>query len=124
MGTRILVRVEKEQSTDIAAGTIIRQELLLPLDKLDPRRQYEIKLVVSTFVEIIMPSLIGLPIETAIDQLNALGVEVSLKKLSTAGLSDEELESIQFNIVIEMSVTPGSVYTQLEGRTVELSYYE
>ncbi len=123
-GTRILIRIEKEQSTDVAAGTIIRQELLLPMEKLDPRRQFEIKLVVSTFIEIIMPSLIGLPIETAVDQLDALGVEVSLKKLSTAGLSDEELEEIQFNVVIGMSVTPGSVYTQIDGRAVELSYYE
>jgi eukaryotic-like serine/threonine-protein kinase len=123
-GTRILIRVEKEQSTEVAAGTIIRQEILLPLEKLDPRRQYEIKLVVSTFVEIIMPSLIGLPIEMAVNQLESLGVEVSLKKLSTVGLTNEELEALQFNVVIGMSVTPGAVYTQIEGRTVELSYYE
>jgi eukaryotic-like serine/threonine-protein kinase len=121
--TRILIRVEKEQSADVPAGTIIRQELLSPGEKLDPRRQFEIKLVVSTYVEIIMPSLIGLPIETAVNQLEGLGVQVSLKKLSTEGMSDEELENIQFNVVISTSVNPGSVYTQIEGRSVELRYY-
>jgi len=122
-GTRILIRIEKEQSSEFSAGTIMRQELLMPLEKLDPRRQYEIKFVVSTFVEIIMPSLIGLPIETAVNQLEQLGVEVSLKKLSTSDLSEEELENLQYNVVIGMSVAPGSVYTQVEGRTLELSYY-
>jgi serine/threonine-protein kinase len=121
--TRILVRVEKEQSADVPAGTIIRQEILSPGEKLDPRRQFEIKLVVSTYVEIIMPSLVGLPIETAVNQLEGLGVQVSLKKLSTEGLSDEELENIQFNVVISTSVAPGAVYTQIEGRSVELTYY-
>jgi eukaryotic-like serine/threonine-protein kinase len=121
--TRILIRVEKEQSAEFPAGTIIRQEVLTPGEKLDPRRQFEIKLVVSTYVEIIMPSLVGLPIETAVNQLESLGVEVSLRKLSTEGMSDEELENIQFNVVISTSVEPGAVYTQIEGRSVELTYY-
>ena len=122
-GTRIMIRIEKEQSSDIPAGTIIRQELLMPNDKLDPRRQYEIKLVVSTFVEIITPSLIGLPIETAVGQLESQGVVVSLRKLSTEGLTEEELENIQYNVVIGMSVEPGTLYTQIEGRSLELTYY-
>ena len=123
-GTRILIRIENEQNTDVEAGTIMRQELLKPMTKLDPRRQFEIKFVVSTYVEIIMPNLIGLPIELAVNQLDALGVEVSLRKLSTAGLSEEELELIQFNVVKEMSVAPGSVYAQVSGRAVILSYFE
>ena len=121
--TRLTIRIEKEQNADIPAGTIIRQELLSPGERLDPRRQFEIKLVVSTFVEIIMPSLIGVSIETAVNQLEALGVQVTLRKLSTDGLSEEEIENLQFNVVIGMSVAPGTMYTQIDGRSVELTYY-
>src|SRR5690554_6077138 len=93
--SRIIIRVEKEQSPDVPPGTIIRQEQLIPGDKIDPRVSREIKLVVSTYVEIVIPPILGVDIESAIAQLSALGVEVTSVKKSVEGLSEEELAAIE-----------------------------
>lgn len=123
INSRLTVRVENEQNASVPAGTILRQELLSPGERLDPWRQFEIKLVVARAVEITVPNLIGLSIETAVTQLESLGVQVTLRKLSTDGLSQEQLDNIQFNVVVNMSVPPGSLYTQTPGRVIELTYY-
>lgn len=123
LNSRLTLRVEYEQSATVPAGTIIRQEMLSPGERLDPRRQFEIKLIVSMAVEITVPNLVGLSIETAVAQLESLGVQVSLRKLSTEGLSQNQLDDIQFNVVMGMSVAPGSLYMQTPGRVIELTYY-
>ncbi len=122
-GSRITIRVEKEQSTDIPPGTVIRQEILLPNDKLDPRRSSEIKLVVSTYVEIVIPPLIGTNINAAAEQLRSLGVEVVTVRKTLDGLSDEEIEKIVYDVVVEVSPSSGSLYIQYEDRVITLYYY-
>lgn len=121
--TRININIEKEQNPDIPPGTVIRQELLNPGDKLDPRRTYNIKLVVSTFVELVVPQLNGTPIETAASQLTAQGVTVKTVKKSTEGLTEEEIEQLEKGVVVETTPSPGSLYIQYEGSEITLYYY-
>jgi eukaryotic-like serine/threonine-protein kinase len=122
-GSRINIRVEKEQSVDVPPGIVIRQENLLPDEKLDPRRSHELKLVVSTYVEVVVPQLNGMNIEQARNQLTELGVEVTLVRKTTEGLSDEEIEDIVYDVVVDMSPTPGSLYIQYEDSVITLYYY-
>ncbi len=122
-GSRINIRVEKEQSVDVPPGIVIRQENLLPDEKLDPRRSHELKLVVSTYVEVVVPQLYGMNIDQARNQLTELGVEVTLIRRTTEGLSDEEIEDIEYDVVVDMSPTPGNLYIQYEDSVITLYYY-
>lgn len=123
-GTRITIRSENEPSLTVAPGTIIRQELLLAGDKLDPRRTYEIKLVVASYVEwVVPPSIIGMGIGEASRMIEDLGLQVTLSKLSTEGLSEEELAEIKYNVVTSVSPGVGSLYIQYEDSSVILYYY-
>ncbi|MDP2813043.1 MAG: Stk1 family PASTA domain-containing Ser/Thr kinase [Erysipelotrichaceae bacterium] len=123
-GTRITIRSENEPSLTVTPGTIIRQELLLAGDKLDPRRSYEIKLVVASYVEWVVPqSIIGMGIGEASRMIEELGLKVMTVKLSTAELSEEELAKIVYNVVESVSPGVGSLYIQYEDSTVILYYY-
>jgi eukaryotic-like serine/threonine-protein kinase len=123
-GTRITIRSETEPSLTVMPGTIIRQELLLSGDKLDPRRTYEIKLVVASYVEwIVPPSIIGMSIDDASRMVEALGLKVTLSKLSTEGLSEEQLAQLEYNVVTSVSPGVGSLYIQYEDSSVILYYY-
>jgi eukaryotic-like serine/threonine-protein kinase len=123
-GTRITIRSETEPSLTVIPGTIIRQELLLSGDKLDPRRTYEIKLVVASYVEwIVPPSIIGMSIDDASRMVEALGLKVTLSKLSTEGLSEEQLAQLEYNVVTSVSPGVGSLYIQYEDSSVILYYY-
>lgn len=123
-GTRITIRSENEPSTTLTPGTIIRQELLLAGDKLDPRRTYEIKLIVASYVEwIVPPSIIGMGIGEASRMIEDLGLKVTLSKLSTEGLSEEQLAQLEYGVVTSVSPGVGSLYIQYEDSSVILYYY-
>jgi serine/threonine-protein kinase len=124
LGTRITIRSENEPSLTVTPGTIIRQELLLSGDKLDPRRSYEIKLVVASYVEWIVPvSIIGMRVDEASRMIEELGLKVTLTKLSTEGLSEEELAELEYNVVESVSPGVGSLYIQYEDSSIILYYY-
>jgi eukaryotic-like serine/threonine-protein kinase len=124
LGTRITIRSENEPSLTVLPGTIIRQELLLAGDKLDPRRSYEIKLVVASYVEWIVPaSIIGMRVDEASRMIEDLGLKVTLTQLSTEGLSEEELAEIEYNVVESISPGVGSLYIQYEDSSIILYYY-
>jgi len=121
--TRVSIRLEKEYNSQVEADVVIRQELLLPGQKLDPRRQVEIKLVVSTYAEMVIPGLIGVNIQDAKTMLEEMGAVVSLVKMSTEGLSEEELEELSYNEVININPSVGSFYIQTQGAKITLYYY-
>ncbi|NLA78767.1 MAG: Stk1 family PASTA domain-containing Ser/Thr kinase [Erysipelothrix sp.] len=121
--TRLIVRVEKEQNQDVKPGVVIRQEQLLPNDKIDPRIAREIKLIVSTYVEIVIPHLLGEDVQQAQTQLQELGVKVILNQLSTEDLSEDEIEALELGVVIHMDPQAGSLYSQFEENAIVLQYY-
>jgi len=121
--TKISVRVEYSARQDIIAGLVLEQALLLPDTKLDPKRQYEIKFIVSAPVEFLIPQIVGVNIATAQAQLESLGAVVYLTQLSTDGLSEEQISKIVRNVVVDISPEPLTYYTQGPNNFIELSYY-
>jgi len=121
--TKINVRIEYLAKQDIPSGLIIEQELLLPDTKLDPKRQYEIKFIVSAPVEFLIPQIVGVNISTAQAQLEALGAVVYLNQLSTEGMSEEQISKLTRNVVVDISPEPLEYYTQGTNNFIELSYY-
>jgi len=122
-GKRIMIKVEKEVNEFVKPGSIIRQELLNPGDKVDPNRQYEIKLIVSGYLEFTIPdNLIGMNVFEAQNMLTEKGAMVMLYPLSTEDLTDEEKENIEYNTVISMTPSSG-LYTQYEDNSIVLYYY-
>ncbi|MEA5026179.1 MAG: Stk1 family PASTA domain-containing Ser/Thr kinase [Erysipelotrichaceae bacterium] len=122
-GKKITIKVEKEASELVKPGIVIRQETLLAGDKLDPNRQYEIKLIVSGYVEFTIPdNLIGMNVFEVQNLLTSKGATVVLYPLSTDNLTDEEKAEIQYNTVISMTPASG-LYTQYEDNSIVLYYY-
>ncbi|MPN49911.1 hypothetical protein SDC9_197535 [bioreactor metagenome] len=122
-GKKISIKIEKEVNPFVKPGLIIRQEILNVGDKVDPNRQYEIKLVISGYLGFTIPdNLVGMNVFEAQNLLTAKGAMVMLYPMSTAGMSEEELADIKYNTVI--SVTPSSgLYTQYEDNSIVLYYY-
>ncbi len=121
--TKINVRIEYLAKQDVPSGLILEQELLLPDTKLDPKRQYEIKFIVSAPVEFLIPQIKGLNISTAQAQLEALGAVVYLNQLSTEGMSEEQISKLTRNVVVGITPEPLEYYTQGPNNFIELSYY-
>lgn len=121
--TKINVRIEYSPKQDIPKGTILEQLLLDPNTKLDPKRQYEIKFVVSTPVEFVIPQIVGVNINTAKAQLESFGAIVYLNQLSTEGLSEEQISKIVRDVVVDVTPEPLTYYTQGTNNFIELSYY-
>lgn len=121
--TKINVRVEYSARLDVNSGIILEQELLLPNTKLDPKRQYEIKFIVSAPFEFLIPQIKGVNIAIAQAQLEALGAVVYLNQLSMDGKSEEEISKIVRDVVVNITPEPLSYYTQGANNFIELSYY-
>ncbi|TFG83960.1 MAG: Stk1 family PASTA domain-containing Ser/Thr kinase [Erysipelotrichales bacterium] len=121
--TKLTIRVENEPSSIFKPGTIIRQELQTPGTKLDPQRQYEIKFIVASDLEIFIPQVINVEINTAKATLEALGAKVTLTKLYTEGLTAEQYAALIFDVVVQVTPNVGSLYIQGETNTITLSYY-
>lgn len=120
---RITIRLEREPNSEEEVGTILRQDILMPNDKLDPTRQYEIRLTIASNIELVLPNLIGSDVDSARVTLEDQGVVVNLVQRSTEGMSEEELESISYGVVLEMTPNQGSYYIQHEDASVTLYYY-
>lgn len=123
LDTKINVRVEYSARQDVDSGLILEQALLLPNTKLDPKRQYEIKFIVSVPFEFLIPQIVGVNIAIAQAQLEALGAIVYLNQLSLDGKSDEEISKIIRDVVVDISPEPLTYYTQGANNFIELSYY-
>lgn len=120
----INVKTSSEYSSTVPTGHIIRQEGLMPGDKIKPEQRYDIILVVSSDKELVLPGdLIGKSIADAQTQLESLGVDVSTSELPTQGLSISELNSLSYGTVIRTNPMPGSYYIQNSGSSVTLYYY-
>lgn len=121
--SKISVRVEYKAMQDVETGTIIEQSLLSPGDKLDPKRQYEIKFTVAAPVEFLIPQIVGVNIEAAKTQLESLGAVVSLTQLSTEGMSELQISKLVYGVVVKIDPQPLTYYTQGSDNYITLSYY-
>ena len=73
---------------------------------------------------IIPYGIIGLPVETASQQLKEMGIKVFSSSKDTTGLSEEEISNLTTGIVVECSPKEGEEYVQLDdGSTYVILYY-
>jgi len=121
--SKITLRIQYQSVTDVVTGTIVGQELLLPGTKLDPQRQYEMKLIVASPVEFLIPQIVGVNIVSAQAQLEALGAVVSLNQLSTDGMTESQKAKLVLGVVVSISPEPLTYYTQTSETYITLSYY-
>ncbi len=118
------VTTKEEESDTVAAGNVIRQELLEPDSMFNPNNVSEIVLVYASYPTITIPmEIIGMPVEDASSILEAMGVEVFSSTLDTTDLSEEEIASLNTGVVIRCDPDAGSEYTQKEDNYVVLYYY-
>ncbi len=119
----VRISVQREYNSSYEAGVIIRQESLLPGDKIDNKIRYDLKLIVASYLEFLIPSdLIGKNVYEAKNQLEAMGATVLLNPMDRNALSEEELSKITFDTVIRYSPDSG-YYVQREGNYITLYYY-
>jgi eukaryotic-like serine/threonine-protein kinase len=121
--SKITIKIERIAIADVATGTVVNQELLLPGSKLDPKRSYEMKLVVASPIEFLIPQLVGLNIASAQSQLESLGAMVTLVQLSTDGLTEQQKAKLNYGVVVSISPDPLTFYTQASDNSITLSYY-
>lgn len=123
LSSKITLRIQYQSVADVATGTIVGQELLLAGTHLDPKRQYEMKLIVASPVEFLIPQIVGVNIASAQAQLEALGAVVSLSQLSTEGMTDAQKAKLVLGVVVSISPEPLTYYTQTSETYITLSYY-
>ena len=121
--SNVRITVEREYNSSYEAGTVIRQELLLPGDKIDTTIRYELKLIVASYLEFLIPSdLVGKNIYEAKNLLEGMGATVLLNPMDRSTLTEEELKTIVFDTVIRYAPDSG-YYVQREGNYITLYYY-
>ncbi|CAM3657262.1 Stk1 family PASTA domain-containing Ser/Thr kinase [Erysipelothrix urinaevulpis] len=124
-GQNISIKTNGEYRKDMEPGLVIRQELLMPGDKVNPDQRREILLVVSSEASGVIPSnIVGMSLDNAQKTLSELGMKSSLEKLSVAGLSESQLVSLEYNVVNKTSPGAGSYYVQEGSNVVVLYYYD
>lgn len=118
-----IVQLE-EADPSVAPGTVLRQSGVMPNDKLDPTKRYEIVLTTAQYNTIVIPlNIIGMDVQSAIAHLESKGVEVVQNPLSTEGMSEAQLELLQRGVVVETMPMAGTSYTQSSGNYITISYY-
>lgn len=115
--------VTTEETSDSAPGTILRQELLQPGDKIDPQRPNDIRFVIAAYPAFQIDWIEGYDINEAKTLLEEKGAVVILSVLSTDGMSEEEQANLPRGVVVRCSPTYGVWYVQDEESYITLYYY-
>lgn len=112
-----------EEVSDEDKGVILEQSLLSG-DKIDPNeiKTTVITLTVSKGYSQEVPNLLKLSIDQAKSDLEELGFNVELKKL-TPPTTAEEIRAMEINVVITQSIPYKRVITK-KGTTIVLGYYD
>ena len=114
----------QEEDSDKTPGTIIRQEGIEANTLFSPEVAGEIILTYSKYPTLTIPNdILGKNLNDAIAQLEGMGIVVRVSNLDTSGLSPEELDKLQYGVVIESDPMVGNSYTQRDDNYVILYYY-
>ncbi|MBE6109413.1 MAG: Stk1 family PASTA domain-containing Ser/Thr kinase [Erysipelotrichaceae bacterium] len=113
-----------EEDSGEPPGTIIRQEGLEPGTLFSPDLASNITLVYSRFPTVTIPEdIIGRPINDAIAELEAMGIVVRSSNRDISGMTQEEIEQLEFGVVIDSDPYIGYSYVQKDDNYVILYYY-
>lgn len=113
-----------EEDTGVSPGMVIRQEGIAPGTLYNPSGTGEITLYYQPYLTVTIPDdIIGKPLNEAKQQLEAMGLRVDVKNRDTSGMSQSEIDELQFGVVIASEPSPGSTYVQRENNYIVLYYY-
>lgn len=113
-----------EEDSGLPPGTIIRQEGLEPGTLFSPDLASNITLVYSRYPTVVIPDdIIGRPINDATAELEAMGIVVRTSNMDISGMTQEEIDQLQFGVVISSDPAVGTPYTQKDDNYVILYYY-
>ncbi len=119
----LTVNIVSEDSLQ-EGGTIIRQEKLEAGTLFNPDKPNEITLVYSTYPTITIPDdIIGMDIQSAQRELEAMGAVVRTSNRDTTQMSQEELDNLTVGVVVSTDPASGTSYTQKESNYITLYYY-
>lgn len=107
-----------------SGGTIIRQENLEAGTLFNPNKPNEITLVYSAYPTITIPDdIIGMDIQSAQKELEAMGAVVRTSNRDTTQMSQEEIDNLTVGVVVSTDPASGTSYTQKESNYITLYYY-
>lgn len=116
------VEVNYEYAVDKKAGYITKQEGHQKGDKLDPDKTETITFTVTAKPTMKLENIVGRKVEDVTKELGEKGFVVVSSPLSTSELSEEELKTIKYDVVISCDPAEGTQYTQ-EGEAYIMLYY-
>lgn len=122
----IMINVSEIKIADSTkeAGVIISQKSLTVGMEVVPNTTRTITFEVATNVSFIIPNVINANIDQAYQTLTNLGAVVEKEVISTEGMTDEEINLLQKNVVVSVDPGIGSDYEQTKDAKITLRYYE
>ena len=107
-----------------APGTILSQEGINPGDKYTPNIVNTVKFTYSAARSAVIPfGTIGRNVYTVYEEFSYAGFSVTMQSVSYDSLSEEE-RNLGSNNVVKVSPEEGALFTQEEGASIILYYYE
>ena len=120
----IVLTVAEQESDTAQPGEIIAQELLEPNMPYNPETKTEMRLVYASYPTVVIPGNIeGMAVDEAAALLEGMGVRVLTSNLDYSSLPQEQVDNLQFGIVIKSDPERGSEYTQREDNYITLFFY-
>lgn len=120
----LVVSVLEEASEGITPGQIIRQELLEPEARYNPAAKTEVRLIYASYPTIVIPgSIEKVPVDEAVRILEEKGAKVLTSNLDYSTLPADQVEHLEFGIVIKTDPEIGSEYTQKENNYITIYFY-
>ena len=120
----IRLSVIEEPSDTVEPGHIIRQEGIAPGTLYNPEVSASLTLVYASYPTVTIPAdIIGLPISDAVARLEAMGIVVRTSNRDISSMTQEQIDELQFGVVIDADPGVGNAYTQKEDNYVILYYY-
>lgn len=117
------ISIQTTSTGDHTPGTILSQSGVAIDTKLSPEDEVTIYFEVAKAASVVIPSVIGKPVDEVLEQLSATGVAVIKIPRSKAGLSEEELEQLVEGVVVEVDPVEGTNYVQDGSNNCITLYY-
>lgn len=118
----IIEEVDVDSSAD--PGVIVKQELLLKGDKIDPNVIKDIKLIYSPFPSVIIPhNILDMKVDQAKEFFDKNNIKYVLQQYDRNLLTDEQKSKLEPGAIVEVTPKPGISYIQQDNNVVVIKYY-
>lgn len=121
----IVIKTNAEDNDDKEAGTILKQEGIIPGEKYDPSVNRNIIFTVSYPTQTNVPvQLLGREIDDAYDYLEELGFNVKTELIDKDELSNSELNTYDAGEVCKVEPAEGSPFTKSDDSYITIYFYD